>query len=102
VSLHGGYYRPENIYEEFTESLIDGIEYGYNKMKKYELEGKVKRRMLMALSILKDAFLELYGLPKGMERGREIVEIVMDSKKINGKTISRKISEVKSRIEELL
>ncbi|MCS7367650.1 MAG: hypothetical protein NDF52_07215 [archaeon YNP-WB-062] len=102
VSLHGGYYRPENIYEEFTESLIDGIEYGYNKMKKYELEGKAKRRMLMALSILKDAFLELYGLPKGMERGREVVGIVMDSKKIDEKTISRKISEVKSRIEELL
>ncbi|MCX8168738.1 MAG: hypothetical protein N3E39_00720 [Candidatus Methanomethylicia archaeon] len=102
MSIHGGYYRPTNVYEEFTESLIDGIEYGYNKLKKYEVEGKLKRKMLIALSILKKFFLEIYGLPKGMERGREAIGIVMNMKKINEKELKTKINEIKGLIAELL
>lgn len=101
VSLHGGYYKPINVYEEFTESIIDGIEYGYNRLKIYEVEAKLKKKMLMSLIILKNELIEMYGMPKGMERGREAINIIMDMKKINEKDISKKINEIKRKIEEL-
>lgn len=101
ISMHSGIYRPIDIYEEFTESWIDGIEYGYNRLKKYEIEAEKKRDMLIKLSALKEIFLELYGLPKGMERGREIVDIIMKMRKIDEKDLPKKVKEKINKILEL-
>lgn len=102
MSLYGGYYKPMNIHEEFTESIIDGIEYGYNRLKIYDVEEKLKRKMLIVLSILKKELIEMYGIPKGMERGREAIDIIMGTRKLSEKDISKKVNEIKGKIEKLL
>lgn len=102
MQLYAGIYRPENIYEEFTEALIDGIEYGYNREKVLQVERKLKREMLIKLAIIKHELWKLYGLPEGMQRGVEVIRSLMKIKEINNEEINRRIKNIKKKFEELL
>ena len=95
MKIHAGLYSPASIYEELTASLIDGMEYGYNRGKVLEVERKLKRKMLINLSILKEELWNLYGLPKGMQRGVEVLRNLMRVKKLDEDYLNRKILELK-------
>lgn len=102
MQLYAGVYRPESIYEEFTEALIDGIEYGYNREKIFQVERELKREMLIKLAIIKHELWKLYGLPEGMQRGVEAVRSLMKIKEISNEEISKRIESIKKKFEELL
>jgi len=44
----------------------------------------------------------MYGMPKGIERGREAIDIIMGTRKLSEKDISKKVNEIKGKIEKLL
>jgi len=98
MKMHAGIYTPTSIYEELTEALIDGIEYGYNRGKIFSVERKLKRMMLVNLSILKEELWNIYGLPKGMQRGVEVVRNLMRVKKFDDDFLDQKIVELKERL----
>lgn len=102
MQLYAGVYRPENVYEEFTEALIDGIEYGYNREKIFEVERRLKREMLVKLAIVKRELWKLYDLPEGMQRGVEIVKSLMKLRKIDEDEIKISINSIKKNFERLL
>ena len=102
MKIYAGMYSPANVYEELTEALIEGIEYGYNRRKVLEIEKKLKREMLVKLIVLKHALWELYGLPLGMQRGIGVVREVMRLKKLGEDEVKKKVSEVQDKFEELL
>ena len=101
LRMHAGEYIPTSLLEEFTDALITGFEYGYNRRKILEIEGRLKREMLVKLAVLKNGLWRLYKLPEGMQRGMEILKVIMDKRKIEDEKVKMVVDEVKRKFEEI-
>ena len=65
--------KPKSLQEEFTDSFLNGVEYGYNRRRTTYVETKLRREALLKAAICKKELFQLLGLPEGMQRGAEYV-----------------------------
>jgi len=67
------WFRPKSLQEEFTDTFLTGIEYGYNRRKTIHVETKLRREALLKAAACKKELFQLLGLPEGMQRSVEYV-----------------------------
>ena len=66
----GGWFKPKNHQEKYTEAFLEGIINGYNKRRVMEVESKLKKDALLKSALCKRELLDMLGLPL-MQRGAE-------------------------------
>jgi len=84
TSIEARWFKPGNIHERFTEAFLDGFMHGYDKRKKYSIEAKLRRDILLKAAVCKRDLLVLLGFPVNMQRG---------AREINRKLANTKFSE---------
>ena len=78
-----------------TEAFIDGIELGYYKRRIFEVESKLKRKMLRKSILIKEKIWEILKIPKRMQRGVDYFHARLYSRKLTDqdyRELSRAIS----------
>lgn len=101
--FYGKGYMKNSLRNDFREELArefkEGVNIGYGN-DVFQIESKLKRRMLKILTQTKKAMWELYNLPTALTRARDYIEYVIMKKKISEEEFKRATKSIDGPLED--
>jgi hypothetical protein len=96
-SYMGGWFKPKNHQEKYTEAFLEGIILGYTKRRVMEIESKLKKDALLKAALCKRELLTLLGLPL-MQRGAEEITKRLRAHKFTEQEIKDSVARIESQL----